>query len=179
MLRKSLYARSSDTTYTAINYTLIPITEEAEQSLEEAYQNVRAGGSKRIEDVTDSAGCVSAYSVINWKDIVENNREYITLTSVSGGYSAQGSGSSVASGVTVTSHKVTVGQTGLTSGSYEEQYKTFNIGTSNRSYSYNSSNWSSFVPVESSSGRSIVGTSYEITLKRESSTWECVVSNNY
>lgn len=145
MLRKSLYARSSDTTYTAINYTLIPITEEAEQSLEEAYQNVRAGGSKRIEDVTDSAGCVSAYSVINWKDIVENNREYITLTS----------------------------------GSYEEQYKTFNIGTSNRSYYYSSSNWSSFVPVESSSGRSIVGTSYEITLKRGSSTWECVVSNNY
>lgn len=171
-------SRSSVTNNTSINYTLIPITEEAKANLDKAYQVARSGGSRTLTD-SDAAGCVSAYSIINWTDKTENAREYVYLTSVSGGYSAEGSGSYISSGVSVSAHKVTVGQSGFTTNGYKSQNKTFDIGTSARSFSYGSSNWSGFLPVESSSGSSNMGAYYVITLKRGTSTWACEISNNY
>ncbi|MDE7433050.1 MAG: hypothetical protein K2N34_14210 [Lachnospiraceae bacterium] len=172
------FSRSSASSHTSINYTLIPITEEAEENLDRIFQEARSGGSKKLTN-SDEAGCVSAYSIINWNDKKENAREYVYLTSVSGGYSAEGSGSYISSGVSVSAQSLRVGQTGFTAEGYKTQYKDFTISTSSRSYSYSSSNWSGFLPVESTSEKSIMGSYYVITLKRGTSTWNCEISNNY
>lgn len=172
------FSRNSISSHTSINYTLIPITDEAKENLERAFQEARSGGSKKLTD-SDEAGCVSAYSIINWSDKKENAREYVYLTSVSGGYSAEGNGSYISSGVSVSAQDLRVGQTGFTTDGYRTQNKDFVISTSSRSYSYSSSNWSGFLPVESSSEKSIMGSYYVITLKRGTSTWTCEISNNY
>lgn len=171
LLRSNVIYNSS------INYTLIPVTEEAKENLDNIYQIARSGGSKELTN-TDIAGTVSAYSIINWSDKKENMREYVYLTSVSGGYSAEGSGSYISSGITVSSHTVKVGQSGFTADGYKSQYKDYDIGSSVRSYSYNVSGLG-FLPVESTSGKSDMGTYYVITLKRGNSTWNCEISNNY
>ena len=156
-------------------YTIIPTTEEAEKNLDNAISLLRAGGSKELTK-SDTAGCVSAYSVINWTNTTISGRSYVYLTSVSGGYSAEGSGSYISSGVTVTDHKVSIGQSGFVSGGgYDTQNTTKDIGTSKRSYSY-SVNWT---PVEDTSGKTLMGTNYVITLKRGTSTWNCEINNNF
>lgn len=179
LITKGARSNNNITEKSRINYTLIPITQEAKRNLDNAFRTVQAGGSKELT-ANDSAYYVSAYSIINWQCTTINSRDYVYLTSVSGGYSAQGNGSYIASGVTVTEQDVTMGQTGFTSaGTYQSQNMSKKIDVKSRSYSYDSSNFSNWLPVESTSGKSIMGSNYVITLQRGTSSWTCEITNNY
>ncbi len=161
-----------------VNYTLIPLTDEAKENLEKIFLAERSGGNKELTD-SDAAGCLTAYSIINWKDISVNERDYVYLTSVSGGYSAAGSGSYISSGVSVSEQYINIGQSGFTTGGAKSQAISCDLDTKERSYSYDSSDWPEWLPVESTSGSSVMGTYYVITLKRGTDEWSCIISNNY
>lgn len=161
-----------------INYTLIPLNETAEEELAAAYQTARSGGSKELTN-NDSAYYVSAYTVISWEDVTVNSREYVTLTGVSGGYTAQGSGSYIASGVTVDSHTVTIGQSGKTLNNTNNSTISDSLSTSARTFSYSSSTFADWDPVWKTDSYTIMGATYVITLKRGTSTWTCEIVNNY
>lgn len=169
--------RSNEKTYETVSCTIIPISDEGRNNLESYVIEARGGGSKTIYD-SDVAGCITAHSTINWKSMTQNGREYVYLTSVSGYYDAEGHGSVISSGVTVQSQTVRIGQIGYTTaGRYEGSNNvSYSLDRSVRSYSYNVSGWN---PVESMSNTSVMGSTYTITLKRGTSTWDCVVQCNY
>lgn len=174
----TFFSRSNVNEYTKVNYTLIPLTEEAEENLAQAYQIARSGGSKEITAV-DESQYVSAYTTINWTDVSVGPRNYVYLTSVTGGFSAEGTGAYIASGVRVNKQEITIGQTGFTAEGFKNQYTSPAIETNVRSFSYGSSNFSNWLPVDSDSGETNMGIYYVITLTRGTSTWTCEISNNY
>lgn len=159
-------------------YTIIPMTDEAKENLKIAVENVRSSGGTTTLTDSDTAGCVSAYCTISWNSYTSNNREYLYLTSISGGYTAEGSGSYIASGVSVSEQTVTFGQSGFSAdGNTVTQNTTKNIGTTARSFSYSiPSDWE---PIAEDGKYAIMGANYVITLKRGTSTWTCDILNNY
>lgn len=159
-------------------YTIIPVTDEAKENLKLAVEKVRSSGGTTTLTDSDTAGCVSAYCTISWDSYTSNNRKYLYLTGISGGYTAEGSGSYIASGISVSEQTVTFGQSGFsTDGNTVTQNTTKNIGTSSRSFSYSiPSDWK---PIAEDGKYAIMGANYIITLKRGTSTWTCDILNNY
>lgn len=168
---------SNETVHSQDILTIIPFSDEESKEIEKSISLMRSGGDTTLTD-SDEAGCVSAYSNIKWSTTNQNGREYVYLISASGGYTASGSGAHISSGVSVTAHKVTMGQSGFVSGAYKSQQVTYNIGTSNRSFQYSPP--SSWAPIDLNGGNPTVGTTYTISLKRgsDSHIWYCIIDNN-
>lgn len=165
-----------ETEHAQMSYTIIPTTDSAKEELDIEVQNLRSGKTSTLTD-SDSAGCISAYNTIAWNTTTSNSKTYMYLTSVSGGYTGDGSGSYISSGVTVSEQTVAYGQSGFTpSGKYKTQNDFKDIGTSVRSYSFTpSSSWEAIAGIESEYAQ--FGATYTITLKRNNSTWVCEIVN--
>lgn len=153
---------------------IIPITDEGKKNLEELLA-ARANNSTTLYQ-SDVAGCISANLTIYWAVGTANGKETAILKSVSGGFSAQGSGSYVGSNVYVTGQEVTMGTSGITTSGPKSQSSTKNPDVSTRSFSYNAP--SSWIPVYAESNVATVGAYYNVTLTRGSSSWPCTISNN-
>lgn len=173
----NMVSNSNKTIHSQDTLTIIPFSDEESEKIENSISLMRSGGDTTLTE-SDKAGCVNAYSNIKWTNTYQNGREYVYLISASGGYTASGSGAYISSGVYVTNHQVTMGQSGFVAGSYKSQSVTHDIGTSNRSFHYSPP--SSWVPVDLDGGTPDVGTSYTISLKRgsDSHVWYCTIDNN-
>lgn len=158
-------------------YAIIPITDEARSHLPEYIGELRSSGGNNTKYGTDSAGTVDAYVTVYYDTTTINEKEYVYLTKISGGYSADDSGSIISGGITVSGHSVTYGQTGIsTDGKGKAQNTSHNIGNSNRSF--NITPPSSWIPVAAESQIAAVGANYIITLTRGNGSWKCEIINN-
>lgn len=171
--------RSSITEFTSTTLIIIPVTEEADENLPELINELRAaraGGSNTVYD-SDAAGCVSASLTINYSTTTTNGKDYVSLTSISGGYTADGTGSIISGGVLVSSNSITYGASGVTtSGKKVTQSKTYDPGKASRSFSITPP--STWVSVAAESEVAVVGANYTITLKRGTGSWTCYLENN-
>ena len=183
--------KSSITECKSTTLVLVPITEEAEETLLELINNIkttnivgnsnysvnaRARGSNMIYD-SDSAGCLSAYLTVQYSKTTLYGKEYVSLTGVSGGYTADGSGARLSSGVSVASQSVVYGASGIgINGRMAVQRNTYNPGRTIRSFSIvPPSNW---VAVAAESEVTMIGANYTITLRRGTGSWTCYLENN-
>jgi len=158
-------------------YAIIPITDEARSHLPEYIGELRSSGGNNTKYGTDSTGTVDAYVTVYYDTTTINEKEYVYLTKISGGCSADGSGSIISGGITVSGHSVTYGQTGIgTAGKGKAQNTSHNIGNSNRSF--NITPPSSWIPVAAESQIAAVGANYIITLTRGSGSWKCEIINS-
>ncbi len=161
------------------SYIIIPITEDAKKNLPIAIKEIKLRGSGGENTVfgSDSAGCVDASLTITYDQKTKNGKDYVYLKNINGGYSAEGRGSNVGSGVSVTGNSVSYGQSGIDmNGRAKSQNKMYSVGTSNRNFSITPP--SSWVPVAGESNVATVGATYTIKLKRGSSSWNCLITNN-
>lgn len=133
---------------------------------------VLTNGGSSYKYMSDNSLLIKIYSTVYYNTTAAGAS---SITKITGGITASGTGSSVASGVTITANYLNIGQIGATAngvGLIQNDYKSFSNSTRSWTY-YPPTSW---VPVFVLY-TGVIGCSYFVTLKR-SSSWTTTLTNN-
>jgi len=164
------------------NLTLVPLSDLA---FLEAYNEVveiretasdtvvlMSSGGSSYKYLSDSSLIARLYSTVYYNTTTAGAS---SITKITGGITADGTGSYISSGVSITANYLNIGQVGANSagsGVIQNDYKTFSNGTRSWTY-YPPTSW---VPVFVLY-TGVIGCTYFVTLKRTTS-WTTVLNNN-
>ena len=133
-----------------------------------------SNGGSTTKYLSDKTLTAKLYSTVYY---TTNSGGFSSITKITGGITAAGTGSLIDSGVTITENYLLIGQVGFpTTGSggiTQNDSKTFSNGTRSWTY-YPPTSWR---PVNVGLSGAI-GCSYFVTLKRGISSWTTIMTNN-
>ena len=131
-------------------------------------------GGSTYKYISDNSLTAKLYSTVYY---TTNSGGFSSITKITGGITAAGTGSSLDSGVTITENYLLIGQVGFptdgSGGIVQNDSKTFSNGTRSWTY-YPPTSWR---PVKVGLSGAI-GCSYFVTLKRGTSSWTTILNNN-
>lgn len=148
-----------------------------EYPVEEIYADVRAGRQGHYAETVDSSlYCTVFTNILYTAETYGSANTFYCIDSITGGFIGSGSGSYIASGVSVTFQSIEFGQCGFT---YSDGYRSF---TGEDRFSPSIRNWtssydfSSWIPVKSAPSAAM-GCTLTVSLKRGSSSWDVELEN--